>query len=271
MKNSIKELQQKTLEILRVFIDTCEKLNVKYYLIDGTLLGAVRHKGFIPWDDDIDVGMIREDYEKFLKEAPALLPESFFLQTYESDPGYQHNFAKIRNSNTTFIESSLADKKINHGLFLDIFPLYECEKEYNVSRKFNIKRAICNLRISYLYNDNVVSKKARLVRPITKLFFSTAQKALRAEENLFKTNPDGKFLANYNSLWGEKETVPKEWFGEGVTLEFEGIKVICPTEYEKWLTNVYGDYMKLPPEEKRVTHHNTEIIDLEKSYTEYIK
>ena len=116
----IKEIE---LEIFKVFLDIANKLDIKYYLIGGTLLGAVRHKGFIPWDDDIDVGLPRKDYEKFIAEAQKYLPDYYFLQTYETDPEYPLSFAKIRDSRTTYLETALNNKKINHGVFFDIFPL----------------------------------------------------------------------------------------------------------------------------------------------------
>ena len=103
MHDVTEQLQVAVLDIFKEFLCVCEKLNLKYYLLGGTLLGAVRHKGFIPWDDDIDVGMLREDYEVFLAHAQELLPDHLFLQTYKTDPGYHHVFAKIRNSNTTFL------------------------------------------------------------------------------------------------------------------------------------------------------------------------
>ena len=123
----LNELKKSELEIFKSFLTVCEKLNVKYYLVEGTLLGAVRHKGFIPWDDDIDVGMLREDYELFIEKATEFLPENLFLQTYITDTEYSHGFAKIRNSQTTFIESNVRDCKINHGIYIDIFPLDNCE------------------------------------------------------------------------------------------------------------------------------------------------
>lgn len=271
MNNSVKELQPKALEILKVFIEVAEKLNLTYYLVEGTLLGAVRHKGFIPWDDDIDVGMPRADYEKFLSKAPDLLPKNFFLQTFKSDPGYPQNFAKIRNNNTTFLESSLKNKNINQGLFLDIFPIDGCSLEFKNSSKFKLTQLICNLRISYAYGKKYSPLKVRLVRPLSLIFYPTLKSALTAKERLYTATPNENLVTNYHSLWGDKEIMPASWYGNGTVLEFEGIKVNCPKEYDKWLTQVYGDYMKLPPEEKRVTHHDTDIIDLEKSYTEYIK
>ena len=117
------ELQKVEFDLLRYFIEICEKLNLNYFLVCGSALGAARHEGFIPWDDDMDVGMYREDYNKFMKLAPALLPEGIFLQNYKTDPKYPHVFAKLRNSNTTYIEKSAKDLDINHGIYIDIFPL----------------------------------------------------------------------------------------------------------------------------------------------------
>ena len=117
------ELQKVELDILQHFIEACEKLNVQYFLVCGSALGAKRHGGFIPWDDDMDVGMYREDYNKFMEQAPAILPEGYFLQNYKTDPAYSNVFAKLRNSNTTYIEKTAAELKINHGIYIDIFPL----------------------------------------------------------------------------------------------------------------------------------------------------
>ena len=116
-------LKKKELEILKNFISCCEKMNLTYYIAFGTLLGAIRHKGFIPWDDDVDVCMPREDYDRFIREGGKYLPENYFIQTMESDPKYALNFAKLRDSNTTLFEKHVIDVDINHGVFIDIFPL----------------------------------------------------------------------------------------------------------------------------------------------------
>ena len=116
-------LQQKELELLTLFIQICSQLELRYYLVCGTALGAVKYGGFIPWDDDVDVSMPREDYEVFLQKAPALLPEHVFLQNYRTDPAFPQIFSKLRNSNTTYIEKSAGKLPINHGIYIDIFPL----------------------------------------------------------------------------------------------------------------------------------------------------
>ena len=116
-------LQKIEFGILKEFIRICEILNLKYYIVCGSALGAVKYGGFIPWDDDIDVALPREDYEVFLCEAPKYLPEHLFLQTYKTDPKIPVIYAKLRNSNTTYIENSCKSIDMNHGIYIDIFPL----------------------------------------------------------------------------------------------------------------------------------------------------
>ena len=116
-------LKEKELELLRLFLEVCARLELTYYVLGGTLLGAVRHQGFIPWDDDIDVGMPRKDYTVFLQQAQQHLPEDIFLQTCFTDPAFPANYAKLRNSSTTFMESAFKNRNINHGICIDIFPL----------------------------------------------------------------------------------------------------------------------------------------------------
>ena len=117
------DLQRAEFEILKIFVDICEKYDLKYYLVCGSALGAVKYSGFIPWDDDIDVALLRSDYDKFCELAPTVLPKNIFLQNFRTDPEFPHIFSKLRNSNTTFIEKGTAHLKINHGVYIDVFPL----------------------------------------------------------------------------------------------------------------------------------------------------
>ena len=143
------ELKKIELEMFKYYLAICEKHDLKYFLIGGTLLGAVRHKGFIPWDDDIDIGMPRPDYEKFLLVAQKELPEHIFLQTHNTDIEYPNCFAKLRNSDTTFIETSCKKLKINHGIYIDIFPLDGCcISPYWKYRLFSFKQRLYNSKIS---------------------------------------------------------------------------------------------------------------------------
>ncbi len=270
-KGELRKLQQIELQTFKVFIDVCEKLNIKYYLIAGTLLGAVRHKGFIPWDDDIDVGIMRDDYERFLIEAPKLLPDHLFLQTYKSDNGYPQIFAKIRNNNTAFIETSVQKNKMNHGIFIDIFPLDYCDLKKRKSFSFKIKEKFLAIRSTSLFSNMKLSLKAKIARIISCVICPSLKQSLSKREDLYRSMQNCNHIINFSGVYGEREIMPKEWYGDGEKLNFEGLEVTVPKFYEKWLSQVYGNYMQFPPVEKRVTHHDTIIIDTEKSYLDYME
>ena len=254
------------LEMLKEFIAVCEKHTLSYFLIGGTALGAVRHGGFIPWDDDIDIGMPRDDYEKFLTVAQNNLSHGLFLQTYETDPEYLQCFAKIRNSNTTFLESSAARLKINHGVFIDIFPLDGCENYDAYAKKAKMLKARITSRLNVKR-----SLKGKLIVLLSKLFHPSLKKAQRDLINLWKSTPyaTAECVANFGGAWGKKEVVPRAFFGKGSVGNFEGISVRLPERVDEYLTAIYGDYMTPPPPEKQIAHHYCDAIDPEKPYTVY--
>ena len=262
-------LKEKELELLRAFIDVCAELKLKYYVLGGTLLGAVRHQGFIPWDDDIDVGMPRKDYEIFLREGQKCLPESFFIQSFHSDPEFPANFAKMRNSNTTFVEYSIKDRCVNHGIYIDVFPL-DFYPENN-QRFFDIKHQFMKLRITDAFTPDKMKFTTKTARCISRILYPRITDAIQKREVLLTSCTGSKLVANHCGAWGKREIVPEHWYGEGVTLMFEGLQVQAPSQYKQWLTQVYGDYMQLPPEHKRIPHHYVAAFDAEKSYTEYIE
>ncbi len=262
----IKSIQ---IDMLKKIIDICNSENIKYFLVGGSALGAVRHRGFIPWDDDIDVGMPRKDYEKFISCAPKYLPDNMFLQTAYSDERYPLNFAKLRRSDTTFKEASYSSLKINHGVYLDIFPL----DGYTSGKLFHLKNKLLNMRVYMAFDCYEPPKNIfkRLIRVFLGIIYKDYKTAVFKREKLIKKidYESSEEVINYCGAWGDREIMPQEYFGEGVKAEFEGLKVIIPSDYDKYLTRLYGDFMKLPPEEKRVPHHECTIIDLDKSYKEY--
>lgn len=268
MNNTVKEMQKIILEMLKLFLEICQKNKLRYFLIDGSCLGAVRHKGFIPWDDDIDIGMPRKDYDIFLKIAQHELPDGYFLQFNETDKHYVCTFAKIRNSNTTFIEKSVSHLDINHGVFLDIFPL----DGYKESTILNILKTKYSFGIlKFIKPSSFMYSFRRFLHNLLLLNFCMNYEKYRdkMDKIIKKYDYDGNDLIQiYCGAW---EIVPREYFGTGIEGEFEGLKVMLPEKYDLYLTNVYGDYMKLPPEDERVTHHHTSVIDLNKPYTYYIK
>ena len=273
-KDELRKLQVHEIEICEEFIKICEKLNLKYYLLGGSMLGAVRHHGFIPWDDDLDVGMPRKDYEVFVSEAQRYLPTSYFLQTHITDSEYPYNFAKLRDSNTTFVEIAVKNFHINHGVFIDIFPLdiYPDGKMKQWWLEFRKKFTEVRIRDAFYFDTkphySITSKVAIF---ISRLLYRDYKEAVIDREKMIRGMYKGKRLANHGGAWKKKEIVPADWYGQGVMVEFEGIKCRIPSQSDKWLTQVYGDYMKLPPEDKRIAHHYTEYFDLNNSYSKYKK
>lgn len=267
-ETQLKQMQAKEIKMLKIFVEICEELDLRYYILGGTLLGAVRHGGFIPWDDDIDVGMPREDYDIFMEKAEPLLPRDLFLQNLHTERECHSNAAKIRDSNTTYIELGVKRSNINHGVYIDIFPLDNYPVNCRQELWFNLKKKILSTRIGAVYihsgEENILKHS---VRCALKVVFPTMFCAVNKREQLYRSVPASGLWANHSGMWGKKEIIDSAWYAEGCDLVFEGITVKAPKEYKKWLEQVYGDYMQLPPEEKRVTHHQAEIIDMEKPYT----
>lgn len=268
-KKNLSKLQEIDLKMLKIFLEISQKHNLSYFLLGGSCLGAVRHRGFIPWDDDIDIGMPRYDYEKFLKIAPEELPDGYFLQCSKTEPNYPMNFSKIRNSKTTFIEKTAQYIKMNHGAFIDIFPL----DGYKKSKWFNLKNRIYSLCTEKIFFQTQKQNKIKTVtKKILSSYIKDYRKARDKRDCLFKKHEYDKceFVSNFCGAWGEREIMPKEYFGNGTKSIFEGITVIIPEKYDLYLNKLYGNYMELPPVEKRKAHHFCKVIDLDKPYTEYI-
>ena len=268
------ELQQKEFELLKCFIEICEKLGLTYYLVCGSALGAVKYKGFIPWDDDVDVALPREDYEIFCKKAGDLLPEELFLQTYKTDPEYPHIFAKIRNSNTAYFEKSVAKFKINHGVYIDVFPLDGYPTNRAAQRKIEIKKVFYDLLLSSNFESDC-TLKVKILRRIFRFFgvHKRTAKIVARFEKMISSYPakNSEIWCNHGNWQGKLEYSPKEHYGDGAVMEFEGIKVSVPQKYDEYLTQKYGDWRADLPEEQKVGHHFYSVMDLNKSYTEYIK
>lgn len=267
----VQRLKSIELEILNEVVAICDSLDIRYFLVEGTLLGAVRHKGFIPWDDDIDIGMLRDDYNRFVKEAPSKLNYPLFLQTYETDHNYPITYAKIRNDKTTFIESSVKNIKMNHGVYIDIFPFdYYPEKKFS-SIVLDLKLKAMAYSISCAFYIKEGRFKSFLRKIIGSLFYATYYDAVAEKNKIIVSQKKTKLIYNYGGPWGKKELIPAEWFSDFCKMKFEGLDLWVPCKYDLYLSHLYGDYMTPPPKEKRVTHHYTEVIDLDKSYTFYIK
>ena len=259
------DLQKKQLEILKEIIRVCEKHNLKYYLLGGSVLGAVRHEGFIPWDDDIDICMPRPDFDKLM----ALKDEfkaPYFLQNTKTDPGFTYAMAKLRDSSTTYVETVFSRTKMNHGIFVDIFPLDGMSRRKNAKKAIGPKPYLLWFMWWFTYMGHFYRKPnwkkphwtllgylASIIFLPFNIFNWTAKliKAWTKSINYDKATLIGPYLTMYFN----RDSFPKSWFGDGVEGTFEGMKVILPAEYDKYLTQIYGDYMKLPPLDKQKGHH----------------
>lgn len=274
-QTDIDKLKSVELGILKEFIRICDENSLKYFVLGGTALGAVRHKGFIPWDDDIDVALPRADYERFAKIAQSSLPENMFFQTYETDENCPFAFAKIRRSDTTYIETSMSNIKINHGIYMDIFPLDGYPKSKFARKVFAAKKKWLRFVISDIFNmDRSGENKLKRMFRKTAVALSPNYKALvKRLDAMYKKYPyeESDIAANNSGAWGIKEVVPKEYFGNGKKAIFENIEIVLPEKAHEYLTHLYGDYMTPPPKKKRVGHHYYTVLDFDKSYKEYIK
>lgn len=275
MNDMMRKVKAVELEILREFVQVCEQLNLRWYAGYGTVLGAIRHKGFIPWDDDVDVLMPRKDYEIFCKQAQKLLPEMYFVQTLETEEEYYQPFAKLRRSDTTFWEKGTENDHINHGIYIDVFPLDGYPTNWLAEKIFMIKRIIYN---NFLYEEGDM-KRLHGYRKIFVAFYRFFKGKLTMKEAAYKKEKLVKGIAydesNLVSCMVEDtpkaEAVAKCIYGEGQTVPFEDTSIRIPSDYHEYLTRLYGNYMEFPPEEKRVPIHTCILIDAEKSYLDYHK
>ena len=242
------------LDILKNIDIICKKHQIKYYIAYGTLLGAIRHKGFIPWDDDIDVCMKREDYEKFISVFPKENQEQYRLLHSSIDSTYFYEFAKVVDTRTKV--SGIGVKDIhNEGIWVDIFPLDSVAKHKNIQR-FLIQFCMV-FRIMSVYTEFPSHKRSCLFYPLWLLARWIGFKLpLKITDWLSKKGKDKDNIGYIASMstTGSKYCYPVDWFDDSVEVEFEGNLFPAPKEYHKYLVSQYGDYMQLPPEDKRIAH-----------------
>lgn len=264
----VRKLQQAQKTILLELDRVCNKLGLSYCLAFGSSLGAVRHHGFIPWDDDIDVYMRIEELEK-LQENSNLFNDGFFLQHHESDLEYGLMITRLRNSNTTLIEKTEVDRDINHGIFIDIYPLFNSPKDGWGAKKLLIASMLYRLMLYGVVPQNrgIVMKigSTVLLRVIPK---KTRQKLIKSTYKIMKSSAHTGYLS---SLYGDEANIryPEKWFFPAKRVPFEDIEVPVEANTDEYLKLTYGDYMQLPPPEKRTFHHGYAYIDFERPYVVY--
>ncbi len=281
--NSTKELQTVILNIYKEFQRVCDKNNLKYYALFGTCIGAVRHHGFIPWDDDLDVAMPLEDYMRFRELAPLELNEPYAVYGTENKH-WEGPCIKVHNKNTTFLEAHMENYPDRYvGVFIDIFPLCGMAKT-RLSQK--IESYFCDLaqtlnirqRRSFAAEDSLIKKLFWIINLPVKLFapyyFYTDMIEAHFKKRSFDNSDRVICLGSASIKWAHKgankhSMFSYEDFKSTISIPFEDgtIPVMCG--YDRYLSTVYGDYMTPPPAEERVAKHAAEIIDLNKPCAEY--
>lgn len=259
-ENKLRGIQLESLEILLEFHRVCESLGLRYYLTAGTLLGAVRHKGFIPWDDDIDVAMPREDYERLARLAPDILSKRYLYQSILTEPHFPFYFAKIRRLGTYVAEPMLQGVPMEQGIYIDIFPLDLCpETERAAMLLFKGVELLTCAVFSRVSTEFVCGYTKRYMRALWQVLRRLPARRLFAlREGLRKrmgSMASGHRLCTVGGAHGyPRETYQASWFEESVQMEFEGHLFPVPAGWEALLRNMYGDYMTPPPENERQGH-----------------
>lgn len=272
----LNEYQEAEFQILKIFVDLCEKLGLRYYMACGSVLGAVKYGGFIPWDDDIDVCLLRPEYDIFVREAPKYLPDHLFLQNYESDPNFPSIISKLRDSRTTWIEKGVAHLDINHGIYLDIFPIDGYPMTPKAQKSFE-KRKMHHERvraISYHLKFRPLAVRTNLVLLANKVLgmYSSSYNNMKEYETLLREclPEQSDVWCNHGNWQGKLEYANRAQYGEGTTATFEGLEVRIPQDYDAYLTQKYGNWRADLPDDKKNSGHFLLHMDTKRPYTEYI-
>ncbi|MBQ9131940.1 MAG: LicD family protein [Clostridia bacterium] len=263
------------LDLVKQLDRICKKHNLRWYPMWGTLLGVIRHKGYIPWDDDMDVVMPRADYEKLIAICQTELSNPYFLQTTLNDKQCYYMWVTLRNSNTTGNRETCLSKQQNNGIGIDIMPLDGCQDKplaYKISR-FPVR--VATVLANTYVNEFNTGKIAVILRKFLRLFKFNYKKAYLWAE---KQNKKFKW-ENYNRVAFRAHADPltkviqrdmwlKEDFATTIDMPFENITIPVPCGYDRILKQIYGDYMKFPPMDKRQGKHDM-VFEPDIPYKEY--
>ena len=263
----LRKVQLVQLEIAREVKRVCDEYEIPYFLCFGTVLGAVRHQGFIPWDDDLDIGMTREHYERFLEIAPKALEPEYYLHTWHVDPEYALPFAKVRKRGTLYLEGKSTRLKEN-GFYIDIFPFDYLPAD--PAQKAALDKKLLDLfrtklmkshYTPWMENGKIIWKKRiGYVYYQMKAALTTHEKLISEYESLVASFPENEAV-----YWQDPamrlRSLKRSWCEELTQLPFEGENFSVSAKYDEMLTAIYGNYMQLPPEDQRENRHQIEAVD----------
>ena len=252
-KIGINEIHARVLAIAKEFDRICTRHNIPYFMIGGTMLGAIRHKGFIPWDDDMDFGVPIEYYdqlEKYLKEE---LPLNYRCCTYKNHPCVIHNYIKIEDRETVFDDRVRFPLPLSEqiGVNIDIFPLCRCRLDDPVMKKVTYYKTLLGAFMKSRSHPDSFPRK--IVKAFLRFIAGGSPVKVNNKMEQLLHNTQGDCLGDLLGH-GSIEIIPCDWYGSGVRYQFEDTSFVGIMNYDKYLTKVYGDYMQLPPEGKRAIH-----------------
>ncbi len=268
-----KKVWKKELDILEQIMYICKKYDIKYVTNGGTTIGTIRHGGFIPWDDDIDLMMKREDYDKFIEVAQSELKDPYFLQCYKTEKKYYRGHIQVRNSSTTSIIKDYRNSDYNEGIWVDIFPMDNIPDDLRERKRFLNKVFRKKIIISFA----IYKKTSNFIRNIIQLCFAKIYwKIFNVEKAIEKLE---RYAQKYNNIdtkactiviLGSRVEYMNDWFDSIIEKDFEFFKIPTIEKYDEYLTKVYGDYMAIPKVKPGSMHGNV-YFDTEKSYKDFTK
>ncbi len=271
MDDILKELWSVELSILDVFHQVCCDNHLVYSLSYGTLLGAVRHKGFIPWDDDVDVMMPRKDYEKLIQIWDECAPKDYTIETEKSSDEYNNNFSKIRKAHTTFLQSDKdRERDIQKGIFIDVFPMDRRARGPLFGRLQYLEFAL-----NLLFNRGYPSGSSGAVGFIEKVLLGVVPKRCYRKlsiwfgeiSRVWNSDPLLK-IVSASTISDTNKLYDKDLFENCTLIEFQGRHYYAIKDTDSFLRICYGDYMTLPPKEERTWKHHPVLVDFEHNYEE---
>lgn len=273
MEKKIERIREIELELLDAVHDICEKYSLRYSLAFGTLLGAIRHGGFIPWDDDIDIIMPREDYKKLCEIWGDVAPEEYILQNYNTNNDTSNNFSKIRKNHTTFLQFEIEKERSYHkGIFIDIFP---ADRVATSKLGKVVQYVAC--AVNLLYSRGYSSGSKMLIGVIEKILLKFDKKSQIKIRNLSEkilSKWNGKIHNEYmiaSTIRTSRIYYPSDIFKNMIKIVFEGKYYYAVSNYNEVLKILYGDFMQLPPKEEQIWKHHPILIDFNHNYEELEK
>lgn len=264
---NLSPVQKHELDIMKIVLEVLNKEHIRYYMVGGTMLGAIRHKGFIPWDDDIDIGILRPDYEKFLSVCSKYFPEHIKLRTYWDSTEHHYYFSRVVDTRYHMKRLGSIKERIEE-VWVDLFPLdgFPSNKAEAVIHKFRL------LIVRFLYHASCFDKvniarsgRPLLIRAIIKIMtvchvnlWFDRNKILNRLDRLLKKYPveTSNYIFDFMGAAEEpfRDIYLKKYYGSGTLYQFEDIQLVGPSDYDGYLRQEFGDYMKLPPVEQRNVH-----------------